>query len=135
MFRKFVVGLATISALLVRMVEVSPESFYPSYLSSNKVNRISMQQMTFTREIMLFVRVHNPNKHHFRVTKRLRDGDKPEDYTDRILFEGNKEYKHFQMIFPKEYNKFYQVMVMLDYGDRFPMLRLGYFDVIYRNSE
>jgi len=125
----------TVQALLVRMVEVSPESYYPTYLSPYEKNQITMQQMMFTKEIMLFVRIDNPNQEHYRVTKRIRDGKHPEKFEDKILFEGTLKAKHFQIAFPKEYDKYFQVMVMVDYGDRFPMLRLGYFDVLYKNNE
>lgn len=125
----------TVQALLIRMVEVSPESYYPTYLSPYEKNRITMEQMMFTKDIVLFVRINNPKHTHYRITKRIRDGKHPENFTDKILFEGNIENKHFQMMFPKEYGKYYQVMVMVDYGDKFPMLRLGYFDVLYKNYE
>jgi len=125
----------TVEALLIRMVEVSPESYYPTFLSLNKINKISMQQLTFTKEIMLFVRIHNPNKEHYRMTKRLRFGDKPENFEDKILFEGNTQVKHFQLLVPKEFGKYYQVMAMIDYGGNFPMLRIGHFDILYKDSE
>ncbi len=125
----------TVQALLIRMVEVSPESYYPTYLSPYEKNQITMQQMMFTKEIMLFVRIDNPNMAHYRVTKRIRDGKHPENFTDKILFEGTTKKKHFQMTLPKKYDEHYQIMVMLDYGDRFPLLRLGYFDVLYKNDE
>jgi hypothetical protein len=125
----------TVEALFIRMVEVSPESYYPTFLSPHKINKISMQQLTFTKEIMLFVRIHNPNKEHYRMTKRLRFGDKPENFKDRILFEGNAQVKHFQLLVPKEFGKYYQVMAMIDYGGNFPMLRIGYFDILYKDSD
>ena len=127
-------GIA-VEALLIRMVEVSPESYYPTFLSPDKINRVSMQQLVFTKEILLFVRIHNPNLKTYRITKRIRDGDGPEDYTDRLLYEGSEQVRHFQLIVPKEFGKFYQVMVMIDYDDKFPMLRIGYFDILYRNTD
>jgi hypothetical protein len=125
----------TVEALFIRMVEVSPESYYPTFLSPDKINRITMQQLMFTKEIMLFVRIHNPNKEHYRLTKRIRNGNKPENFEDRILFEGNKQVKHFQLLVPKEFGKYYQVMAMIDYGGNFPMLRIGYFDILYKDTE
>lgn len=125
----------SVQALLIRMVQVSPESYYPSYLNPDKINRITQQQLMFTKEIMLFVQIHNPNKKLYRVTKRIRNGDGPEDFTDRLLYEGTASSKHFQMTVPKKYGKFYQVMAMIDYGDKFPMLRIGYFDILYKDVE
>ncbi len=124
-----------VEALLIRMVEVSPESYYPTFLSPDKINKISMQQLVFTKEIMLFVRIHNPNKQSYRITKRLRNGDGLKDYTDKLLYDGNAQVKHFQLLIPKEYGKFYQVMAVIDYGDKFPMLRIGYFDILYKNTD
>ena len=127
-------GIA-VEALLIRMVEVSPESYYPTFLSPHKINKVSMQQLMFTKEIMLFVRINNPNKKSYRITKRIRYGDKPEEYNDRLLYDGSAQVKHFQLIVPKKFGKFYQVMAVIDYGDKFPMLRIGYFDILYRNTE
>jgi hypothetical protein len=124
-----------VEALLIRMVEVSPESYYPTFLSPNKINRVSMQQLVFTKEIMLFVRIHNPNRKAYRITKRIRFGDKPDDFTDRLMYEGSAEAKHFQLLVPKEFGKFYQIMAMIDYDDNFPMLRIGYYNILYRNTE
>lgn len=124
-----------VQALLIRMVQVSPESYYPTYLNPDKINRITQQQLMFTKEIMLFVQIHNPNKKSYRITKRIRNGDGPEDFTDRLLYEGNEVSKHYQMTVPKQYGKFYQIMAMIDYGDKFPMLRIGYFDILYKDVE
>ncbi len=125
----------SVEALLIRMVEVSPESYYPTFLSSGKINRISMQQLTFTREMMLFVRINNPNEKSYKITKRIRNGDSPEDFVDKLLYEGTTKVKHYQLLIPKEYGKYYQVMAVIDYGDSFPMLRIGYFDIFYQDSE
>lgn len=123
-----------VQALFLCMVEVSPESFYPKYLSPTKINKISLEELEKTKEVILFVRIFNPKKANYKLWKRLRYGDGIKDYKDTLLYEGNEEVKHFQMSIPKIPGKMYQVMAVLEYGDGFPMMYLGYFDVLYNNE-
>jgi len=122
-----------VQALFLRIVEVSPESFYPQYLNSFDLNRFSYSDFKKTKEVFLWLNVLNPQKRYFKLWKRLKYGKKG-DFEDKLLYQGNASKKHFQISIPKKLDITYQLMAMLQYKDGFPMLYIGYFGIKFNKQ-
>ena len=126
----------SVEAVFVRYFEETPESIYPKYLDHWKTNYLSYTERQRTRDIILFIRVNNPNKIKYTVIKYIRHGTEKEDVTKKVIYKkGNDAVKHFQLSMPMVVGKTIQIQADVADKEGMVLFKLGYFNVKFGSEK
>ncbi len=126
----------SVEAVFVRYYEDSPESIYPKYLDHWKTTYLPYREIQRTRDIILFMRVNNPNEIKYTITKYIRYGPEKDNFKKTIVYnKGNDRIKHFQLSMPMVEGRTIQIQADVADKEGMVLFKLGYFNVQFGSEK